>query len=130
MATTVCVKNNSKAVKVLKAVGLPPLRLFPGCNSVDKASLDKYFKNPAALGIRDEYLSIVQSPTQTDLEQAEKAKAKNDELNKAKKVIQQQTAKLEKGAADAKALQEKLKEKDKELAALNKRIEALEKTNG
>ena len=37
------VKNDSKAVIVLKAIGLPALRLFPGYNTVDQNDIEKYF---------------------------------------------------------------------------------------
>ncbi len=131
----ICVKNESKAVKVLKAFGMAPLRLFPGYNYVEKTELEKYFKNnPAAEGIRKECLSIVKSPTTDQSDQAKAAEKKNNELNKAKKIIQkrdEQIAKNKEDIAENESVIEELKaenaEKDKELAELNKRIAALEK---
>lgn len=115
------VKNESKHVIALKAVGMPQLRLFPGYNEVKKEDFEKYFEgNPAAKGQAKLYLTVVNDDlSPEDKEKAKAAKAKNDELNKAQKIIAKQTKELEKHArSDG--------EKDKEIEALKKKIEALE----
>lgn len=88
--------NKSKAVKVLKAIGLAPLRLFPGHNTVDEKVVPEYFKNAAAKGVQKECLSVVEGDLLSHEEktQADKAKKKNDELNRAQKIIKASNEKL------------------------------------
>ena len=89
MAKIITIKNTSKAVKVLKSVGLLPLRLFPGYNQVDEVEANKHFKsNAVCRAIRDDDLELVKNPTQEMEEQALAAKKKNDDLNRAKKILQ------------------------------------------
>ena len=108
------IRNDSKSVKVLKAAGLPALRLFPGHNTVNANTIRKYFKNnPAADNMRKECLVKLEDSDISPAEKmaADEAKAKNDELNKAQKdanLIKEQSAKIEKQGAQIKDLSEKL----------------------
>ena len=93
------VKNDSKSVIVLKAVGLQNLRLFPGYNTVDQSKIEKYFEgNPAAAGHKKMSLSVVEGGelTADDKAKADKAKEKNELLNKAQRVIQKNKKELSK----------------------------------
>jgi len=92
------INNQKKAVIVLKAIGMPNLRLFPGYNQVDENGVEKYFTNSAAKAHQKINLMVVKSEALTaeNKIQAEKAKEKNDHLNKAQRVIKSQNEKLEK----------------------------------
>ena len=77
--------NNTAHVIVLKAHGELPLRLFPGHNTVEEKSLEKYMKNnPAAQGFAEKNLKIVNKDgiSMDELAEAKRAKEKNDKLNK------------------------------------------------
>ncbi|MCK5025061.1 MAG: hypothetical protein KAS15_00610 [Nanoarchaeota archaeon] len=93
------INNQKKAVIVLKAIGMPNLRLFPGYNQVDENGVERYFTNPAAKAHQKVNLAVVKSEALTaeNKIQAKKAKEKNDHLNKAQRVIKAQNEKLEKG---------------------------------
>lgn len=80
--------SKAKSVKVLKAYNHPNLRIFPGYNTIKENPI-VYFNNPAAEGMKKAFFSIVPSENLTNEEkkQAAAAKAKNDELNKAQKII-------------------------------------------
>ena len=93
------VKNNAKSVIVLKAIGLPALRLFPGYNTVDENEIGKYFEgNPAAKGQQKMYLSVIEgeSLNPEDRIEADKAKKKNELLNKAQHIVKTQKKTLAK----------------------------------
>lgn len=96
------IKNNTNAVKCMKASGMPNLRLLPGMNEIDLESedLDQYFKTDIAKAIRKESLSVVNEDdlTADDKESGAKAKAKNDELNKDYIVAQKKNTKAVKAA--------------------------------
>lgn len=75
------------------------LRLFPGYNQVNETGIKKYFDNPAAKAHQKENLVVVKSEaiSAENQIQADKAKAKNDQLNRAQRVIKTQNERLEKG---------------------------------
>jgi len=92
------INNQKKAVIVLKAIGMPSLRLFPGYNQVNENGIERYFNNLAAKAHQKRNLIVVKSEALTaeNKIQAEKAKEKNDHLNKAQRVIKAQNEKMEK----------------------------------
>jgi len=93
----VVINNKTKSVIVLKAIGMPNLRLFPGYNKVQETGIENYFKgNRAAQAHKKDNLAMVESDAMTaeDRIQAEKSEAKNAELNKAQRVIKVQNEKL------------------------------------
>ena len=113
----VVIYNNTKSVRVLQAVGVKPLRLFPGFNQFtgSKEDLAKFTDgNKAAQAMFRNDLKIVnEEMTEEEKAQAIASKEKNDTLNKAKKVIQ---------------VQEKdIKKQKTEIDDLKKKIEKLEK---
>lgn len=123
------VKNNAKAVIVLKAIGLPNLRLFPGYNTVDEKEIGKYFEgNPAAKGQQKMYLSVVEgeSINPEDKIEADKAKKKNELLNKAQRVVKAQKKSLAKNdetiSTQSKLIEEQA-ESIKELQDMMKKLE-------
>lgn len=115
--------NKSKAVKVLKAVGLPVLRLFPGNNTVDEGTIKGYFEgNPAAEGVRKECLKVVGDESLSGIEkrEADSAKEKNDALNKSQRIIKQKDDKI--GSQD-----KVMKEQSELIAKMMEKISELEK---
>lgn len=92
------INNKLKAVVVLKAVGMPNLRLFPGHNTVGESGIENYFTNKAAKAHQKNNLLVVKSESVSaeDKIQADKAKEKNDQLNRAQRVIKSQNEKMEK----------------------------------
>ena len=116
------VRNKSKKVVVFKSIGLPPLRVFPGFNEIPEG-LDQYLiNNPAASAHAKKKLEFTEKSKlkSDDVKNAELAKIKNDELNKAKKIIKVQDQDLKSSNAEIKKLNKKIK-------SLMKRIEGLEK---
>ena len=123
----ITVKNKSVAVKVLKSLGLQPMRLFPGYNLVDEGELKQHLKSKVGKAFADESLRPVDSPSKDQEREAKKAAKKNAELNKAKKVISANN-KIISDSKDQISKQDKIiADQDKELKALNKRLAALEK---
>lgn len=88
------IENKTKSVIVLKAIGKPNLRLFPGFNAVDGKSIADYFKSPAAQALKVEHLSFTKEVNAEEGKEAQRAKEKNDQLNKAQKIITKQNRKL------------------------------------
>lgn len=124
----ITVKNKSAAVQVLKCLGLPPLRLFPGYNQVDEKQFAKYIKgSKAAKGMCDEHLRPVESPSADQTKEAKKAAAKNAELNKAKKVIQKTNDALVKSEDKVSVQAATIKEQGDLIKDLTERLAALEK---
>jgi len=91
------INNTTKSVIVLKAMGMPNLRLFPGYNRVKEEGLEHYFHdNKAALAQKEKNLKVVELDA-GDIEgrnQAKKAEEKNARLNKAQRVIKAQNEKI------------------------------------
>lgn len=118
--------NKSKAVKVLKAINYPVLRLFPGYNSVGLAEeeIQKAYvdNNEAAKGLFKECLSFASSKSlsKENMIEAKKAKDKNEELNKSRKIIKQREKKL-------KDTEKVVKDQEKTIKDLTARLEKLEK---
>ncbi|RLB93614.1 MAG: hypothetical protein DRH26_03500 [Deltaproteobacteria bacterium] len=92
------INNVTKGVIVLKAIGMPNLRLFPGHNTVEKKGFDEYFTNPAAKAHREKNLTMPRSGdiTPDEQRQADKAQEKNAQLNKAQRVVKAQSKVLAK----------------------------------
>lgn len=122
------INNKTKAVIVLKAIGLPNLRLFPGYNTVEEKGLDKYFQSKAALAQQKTNLAVVKSEDATTEEKklADKAKEKNVRLNKAQRVVKAQNETLAKNDKTISAQEKKLKKQgvDLEVAIENQKEQA------
>lgn len=115
--------NNSKAVKVLKAIGAPNLRLFPGHNSVANEVAGLYFDgNQAANALKKECLSIVDKDgiSLEAREEAKKSAEKNERLNKAQRTIKKNNENLAKNAETIESQANTIKD-------LTARLEKLEK---
>jgi len=126
----IIIHNSSKAVKVLKAMDMPVLRLFPGYNYVDAEGYKNYFKNnDAAKGIKKECLREVDDVDADARKQAKASSEKNDALNKAQKIIKSQEKKLAEGDDTIKDLKKVNKEQADLLAELQKRLEKVEAKN-
>jgi len=125
------VKNKAKAVIVLKAVGLPNLRLFPGHNTVDEKVIGKYFEdNPAALGHQKMYLTVIESGelNPEDKKEADAAKKKNEILNKAQRIVKAQKKTLSQNDITISGQAELIKDQAKSIKELQKTMEKLEKS--
>jgi len=122
------INNKTKAVIVLKAVGMQNLRLFPGYNTVEEKGLDKYFQNKAALAHQKMNLDVVKTESITAEEKklANKAKEKNARLNKAQRVVKAQNETLAKNDKTITAQEKELKEQaiDLETAIENQKEQA------
>ena len=120
----ILIKNSSKSVKVLKAAGSPTLRLLPGCNKVIENDLKPYLKgNEAANAMFKECLTVlknVEDISAEEKEEAEKAKEKNDMLNKYSRVFPAREAEI----CESKNV---IKEQAETIKALIERVNALEK---
>lgn len=116
------IKNNSKHTIVLKAVGLNPLRLFPGYNTVKNEGVEEYFKTEVAKANQKAYLSVVDGKdlSTDDMKAAKAAKKKNDELNKAQRVVRKQNEKLAKN-------DDTIKKQTDEIEGLKKLVADLQK---
>lgn len=92
------VHSKAKQVIVLKAIGLPSLRIFPGHNEVNREEFPRYFENnQAALAQRKENFSLVENTGELSDDQkklAKIAKEKNTELNKAQKIVKKSKKQL------------------------------------
>lgn len=91
---TRCIENTTAHVIVLKAMKQKPLRLFPGFNNIDPAvDIEAFFKgSKAAQGnISEGWLKHVDAETLTDdqSELAKAAKDKNDTMNRAYKILEE-----------------------------------------
>ena len=118
--------NNAKSVQVLKAVNLPTLRLMPGHNTVDGRTINKYFKdNQAAEAIRKEFLVKVADDEVTPEEKlkADEAKAKNDELNRAQRIIKNNAVTMANDKSTIQAQAKQIEEQAKQLNALSERLD-------
>lgn len=83
----IIIKNKAKKVVVLKSLGNPDLRLFPGHNNVEVgelADLKPYLSSFVAKAVFKKYLKITNCDdlTALELKGASSAKEKNDMLNK------------------------------------------------
>ena len=117
------VRNGSEAVKVLKAAGAPILRLLPGCNLVSDDSLKLYQEgNTAAQAMFENCLSIseVGDLSADEKKEAERAKEKNDFLNKSARIIQLKDVELDNN-------KEVINKQAKTIDSLIKRINVLER---
>jgi len=124
------IKNSSKAVVVLKGVGLPVLRLFPGYNTV-KDDIEKYLEgNPAARGHMGKSLSVVKDNELMAEEKigADKAKEKNDLLNKAQRVIQANKEALSKNDKTISEQEKLITEQGRLIKSMQSKIEEIEKS--
>lgn len=126
----VTIKNDSKAVKVLKAWGLKTLRISPGFNYVDCTSeeLAEYFKTEVNKAITKENLSFPDGDL-TDKEDAEAKNALkiNEKLNKAQKVIDKQNKQILKKDKESDKQQAKINDLNEKIEKMAKQIEKMEK---
>lgn len=119
------IKNTSDAVRVIKAWGYKDIRMLPGMNQVpiEMEDLDRMKTAKAVKGLFDSKILKVVDETKLspkDLKEAKEARAKNDTLNKAKKIHGQGTP------AQAEA-QQRLIDQEKTIAELKKELEKLKK---
>ena len=131
----ITILSTAKSMLVFKALGMAPLRIFPGYNYVEEKDLNKYFdKNPAALAKRKEFLKASDFDlTRKEAEQAAAAEAKNKELNKANRIIKSNAKTMDddkKTIGDQekaiKALEEQAAADKETMAVLMGRLDALE----
>lgn len=118
--------NNSKSVKVFKAIGMPNLRIFPGHNNVDGNAIEKYFdNNPAAAGMRKDCLSAVDGGSLTTEEKrnAERSEKRNAELNKAQRIVKATNEKLAKSEDVIAAKDKQIEEQNIIIAELMKKVD-------
>jgi len=124
----VVIENKSKSVKVLKASGMPALRLFPGFNYVDVKNPKGYLNgNPAAKALfdgDDACLKAVESDVLTPAQEkeAQRAKEKNDDLNRAQRVIKQQKSIIDKSKDEIKAQAKTIEEQSDVIESQGKAI--------
>ena len=74
------INSSAKGVKVLKAIGLPPLRIFPGANDVGNVNIDDYIRhNEAGQAMTAKFFTTigVKSLSEEDRKAAELSKKKN-----------------------------------------------------
>jgi len=131
------IRNKSKAVKVLKTIGLPTLRVLPGHNNLGDKKLDDYTeKSHINKAIADEFFEVVDGNNMTKDERlkAEYAKEKNDMLNKNQKIakanekkLSQAEGKLAKTEKQLAKTEDKLKKTEEKMEAMSKRLDAIEK---
>lgn len=123
------ITNTTKSVKVLKALGLPNLRLFPGPNKVDRENISDYFKgNIAAQSLQKDgtLIEVNEDGLSTDEKTiADRSKEKNDELNKAQKMIQLSQEKILKKESKIEEQKNKLDEQMKIIKEQGDRIDKL-----
>lgn len=116
------IQSSHTKVVALKAAGQKTLRIFPGPNQLsDDVELDAYTKgNIAAAAQVSKHMKVVKKEELSgdEVKQAQLVKKRNDELNKAKKVIKVQKKEL-------KASEKELKELQATVKALTEKIEAL-----
>lgn len=131
---------HSKALRVIvfKAHGMPNLRIFPGHNTVNEEGFKNYFEdNKAAQAQQKDYLSAVEPSGLSSDEKiiADRAKTKNDDLNKVRRINAENEKRLE--ASDTtvkeqakiiKSQGKKLEDQDEQLKAMQESIEALQAT--
>lgn len=86
----IVIENKTKAVKVLKTMGLPTLRLFPGMNhtDLDEKTLKLHQASKVNAAVFKESLRVlgVKDLSTEENETAAAAKKKNDKLNVGKPV--------------------------------------------
>ena len=123
------INNKTKAVIVLKAIGMPNLRLFPGYNTVEEEGLDKYFQSKAAMAQQKMNLSVVKSDEATveEKKMADKAKEKNARLNKAQRVVKAQNETLVKNDKTITSQAKLIIEQNNNIKELQAGLERLEK---
>lgn len=93
----ITLQNTTKSVKVLKANGMPILRVIPGFNYVDikEDELKKYAKTEVNKAVIKESIKLID----VELDEEESAEAKkaletNKKLNKAQRVIDKQNKQI------------------------------------
>jgi septal ring factor EnvC (AmiA/AmiB activator) len=126
----VTLQNTTEAVKVLKANGMPTLRVIPGFNYVDiePATFGKYLLSEVNKSIVKESIVLIDFElVDEDKEEAEKALATNKKLNKAQKVIDKQNKQILEKDKDNDTLSKNIKDQDKKIEMLMKEIEKLKK---
>jgi len=80
----VIIYSAAKAMSILNSINMPPLRIFPEYNEIDKVLLTEYFKsNQLNRTLFDTYCSVVKDSELNDAEryQASTAIKKNLKLN-------------------------------------------------
>lgn len=118
----IIIENKKKCVIVLKAVGQPDLRLFPGYNKIGVKSekdLEPYLNSKVAKAVFKESLKFSSDELDSDdMAQAQEAKKKNDALNKSAFIIKKQELELAKKDNELDGKNEKLATYQKEIDEL------------
>lgn len=123
-------KNKTKSVKVLKAWGMPTLRVLPGYNYVEltKEELKKYSETKVNKAMIKESIEFVDfALTGKDADQAKNALEINEKLNKAQKVIDKQNKQILEKDKENDSQSSMIKEQGDLIKELMKKIEKLEK---
>lgn len=126
--------SKAKSVLVFKSNGLPTLRILPGYNSVDGNGIENYFKSDAAKAMQKDFLVPVDGElNKADEKQAMLAKEKNDELNKAQRIIKSKDKQIAKASSKnnesetiIKDLKAQLVTSNDMITKLSERLDALE----
>lgn len=127
----ITLRNTTKSVKVLKALGMPTLRIIPGFNYIDATDEDikKYAKTEVNKAMIKESIKFIDSDinlSSDEVAEAKAALATNEKLNKAQKVIDKQNKQIlekDKVADDQSSL---IKEQGDIIAKLMARLDKLE----
>lgn len=126
----VTLENTTKSVKVLKATGMPTLRVIPGFNYVDLSEdeMKEYTKSDVNRAVIKESIKLVDIElSEDDKAEAKKALELNKKLNKAQKVIKKQNDQILKKDDDNNILVKKVEEQASLIEEMMKKIEKLEK---
>lgn len=124
----VVIENTQKRVIVFKCVGMPTLRLFPGHNYVDEEGIDKYFDGRAAKALRSTCINMVSRDlTPEEKSAAKHAKKKNDDLNRAQRVIKTQNETLAQNDQTINDQVKTIERQAKAIEDLKSRLDAMEK---
>lgn len=123
------IRNMSKSVKVFKALGHVPLRILPGYNEIGEIDPKPYFAgNKAAKAMFKTYMTTHDEADldEDSLVEAAKAKKKNDDLNRAYKVLKAKDVKLEENKTTITDQAKMIKEQSDLIAEMQKRLAKLE----
>jgi uncharacterized small protein (DUF1192 family) len=88
----IVIRSKAKKVVIFEAKGMESLRIFPGFNTVT-VDITKYLTgNPAAMAHFNSKMELIKGELNSvESEQAETAKARNDELNRLSAELKKKT---------------------------------------
>jgi len=124
------INSNAKKALVFKAMGLKTLRILSGHNLTDFDEIDELSPymvgNKAAQAMFKDHCSGV-DPKHVNKKQAEASKKRNDELNKAQKIISVANENLLKKEDENAVLEKQVKDQDKKLESQGKKLDKMAK---